>query len=271
MPEVEIIRKSLVGFLKTRRIKNVEIGLSRLIKWPSPTEFSGLVIGKKILDVKRRGKYLLVELENEYYIIVHLRMTGKLLYVKHSEKKDSHSRIVFYLDNDDLLVYADTRTLGTIHVINKTEIWRISGLANLGPEPLSKEFTVDYLELILANNKGKIKTLLLNQKYISGLGNIYVDEALFLAGIHPERIAGKIESAEIKKLYTAINKVIKDGLAHGGTTFRDYRNAEGEKGQHQNHLYVYGRKDKPCLNCHTFINKIEVGSRGTHFCPKCQK
>ena len=112
---------------------------------------------------------------------------------------------------------------------------------------------------------------MLNQKYISGLGNIYVDEALFLAGIHPERIAGKIESAEIKKLYTAINKVIKDGLAHGGTTFRDYRNAEGEKGQHQNHLYVYGRKDKPCLNCHTFINKIEVGSRGTHFCPKCQK
>ena len=200
MPEVEIIRKSLVGFLKTRRIKNVEIGLSRLIKWPSPTEFSGLVIGKKILDVKRRGKYLLVELENEYYIIVHLRMTGKLLYVKKGEKKDSHSRIVFYLDNDDLLVYADTRTLGTIHVINKTEIWRISGLANLGPEPLSKEFTVDYLELILANNKGKIKTLLLNQKYISGLGNIYVDEALFLAGIHPERIAGKIESAEIKKL-----------------------------------------------------------------------
>ena len=158
MPEVEIIRKSLVGFLKTRRIKNVEIGLSRLIKWPSPTEFSGLVIGKKILDVKRRGKYLLVELENEYYIIVHLRMTGKLLYVKQGEKKDSHSRIVFHLDNDDLLVYADTRTLGTIHVINKTEIWRISGLANLGPEPLSKEFTVEYLELILANNKGKIKT-----------------------------------------------------------------------------------------------------------------
>ena len=125
MPEVEIIRRSLGSLLRNRTIKNIEINLSRLIKWPSTTEFSGLVIGKKIIDVRRIGKYLLLDLDNSYMIVIHLRMTGKLLYVKKEENKDSHSRILFHLDNDDLLIYADTRTLGTLHAISKDEIWRI--------------------------------------------------------------------------------------------------------------------------------------------------
>lgn len=271
MPEVEIIRRNLVDRLKDKMIANVEVLLPRLIKWPTVESFASMIIGRTIADFKRKGKYLLLELDNSDIVVIHLRMTGRLCYVGKGVERDAYTKIVFHLNNGDVLTYADTRTLGTLYAIKANELWRISGLANMGPEPLSAEFTIAYLQETLKSNRGKIKSFLLNQKYIGGLGNIYVDECLILSKIHPERVGNSLAVNEIKQLYAAINQVIDAGINDGGTTFRDYRNGNGEKGSHQENLFAYGRTGLPCRFCGSIIEKIEVGGRGTHFCPQCQK
>ena len=141
----------------------------------------------------------------------------------------------------------------------------------MGPEPLSDDFTAEYLQGLAQKRKGAIKSFLLNQKYISGIGNIYADEALFLAGIHPQRPANMLTETECRKLAAAVNDVIAAGIADGGTTFRDYQNGAGGKGGHQEHLYAYGRTGQPCRKCGTPMERITVGGRGTHFCPQCQE
>ncbi|MEG6584626.1 DNA-formamidopyrimidine glycosylase [Dendrosporobacter sp. 1207_IL3150] len=271
MPEVETVRRTLVDKITGCRITNVEIKLPRLIKWPSADEFKAIITDRTIASLGRNGKYLLLHLDNGIIVVIHLRMTGRLYYVSGDEINDKFTRIVFALDNGDKLLYSDSRTLGTLYAMQVNELWRISGLFSLGPEPLSPEFTLEYLRSIINKSKGKIKAILLNQKYIGGLGNIYVDECLAIAGINPERTANSLNEEEIEKLHSAINKVIADGIEHGGTTFRDYRDGTGKSGTHQHHLIVYGRKGQPCIRCSTPIEKKEVAGRGTHFCPVCQK
>jgi len=271
MPEVETIRRSLIDKVSGRRIEEVEFLLSRLVKWPSAGEFQAVLTNKTIVDLTRRGKYLLFHLDNQQIMVVHLRMTGRLSYVLPGAEMDKFTRIIFKLDNGDRLLYADTRTLGTLYLLPPEELWRISGLANMGPEPLSMEFSLSYLTEMLKKRHGNIKAVLLNQKYIGGLGNIYVDESMAIAGIHPERIASSLTHCEIKDLFHAINKVIEDGITHGGTTFRDYRDGSGKSGSHQHHLAVYGRKAAPCFTCGMPIVWKSVAGRGTHFCPNCQK
>lgn len=271
MPEVEIIKRSLVDKVSGRRIIEVQFLLSRLVKWPSAGEFQAVLTDKVITNLTRRGKYLLFHLDDQRIMVVHLRMTGRLCYVTPGEEHDKFTRIIFKLDNGDMLLYADTRTLGTLYLLPHEELWRISGLANMGPEPLSVEFSLQYFTEMLKKRHGNIKAVLLNQKYIGGLGNIYVDESMAIANIHPERIASSLTEHETKKLFAAINKVIGDGIAHGGTTFRDYRDGNGKSGDHQHHLAVYGRKAAPCLICGTLIVRKTVAGRGTHFCPDCQK
>ncbi|MDF2636383.1 MAG: Formamidopyrimidine-DNA glycosylase [Pelosinus sp.] len=271
MPEVEIIRRSLVDKLSGRKIIEVEFLLARLVKWPSAAEFQAVLTNRTIVTVARKGKYLLFHLDDNQVLVIHLRMTGRLQYVTRGIEKDKFTRIIFKLDNEDLLVYADTRTLGTLYLMPLDELWRITGLAAMGPEPLTLEFSLLYLNEMLKKHHGKIKAVLLNQKYIGGLGNIYVDESMAIAGIHPERIASSLSESENEKLFHAINKVIADGIEHGGTTFRDYRDGEGKSGSHQHHLKVYGRKAEPCYSCGTPIVWKEVSGRGTHFCPTCQR
>jgi len=271
MPEVETIKRTLSNNVIGRSIKEVEFLLSRLVKWPSAGEFQAVLTGKKIIDLTRRGKYLLFHLDNDQIMVVHLRMTGRLSYIVPSMEMDKFTRIIFKLDNGDMLLYADTRTLGTLYLLPSEEMWRISGLANMGPEPLSAEFSLEYFSEMLQKRHGNIKAVLLNQKYIGGLGNIYVDESMSIANIHPERIASSLDRDEVIKLFNAINKVIEDGIAHGGTTFRDYRDGRGKSGSHQHHLTVYGRKEAPCLICGKPIVWKTVAGRGTHFCSTCQK
>lgn len=270
MPEVETIRRTLVDKLVGRTIKDIDIALPRLIKWPSAGEFKAIVIGKKITDLKRRGKYLILSLEDNTVIVIHLRMTGKFYYTPIGSQHDRFARILFTLDNGDILQYADSRTLGTLYAMPTEELWRITGLSKMGPEPLSEEFTLSYLKTGLKKRKGIIKALLLNQHFVGGLGNIYVDECLAIAGIHPARRSDSLTDEETNRLFHAINKVIADGIEHGGTTFRDYRDGTGKSGTHQFHLRVYGRKSLPCLKCGTAIEKNETAGRGTHYCPKCQ-
>lgn len=271
MPEVETIRRTLASKVEGRRIIRVDIGLSRLIKWPTAPEFQAVLTDRTIVKLVRRGKYLLFYLDNKFVLIVHLRMTGRLYYVAPGTDFDKFTHIVFTLDNNDILLYADTRTLGTLYLMPEDELWRIAGLASLGPEPLSAEFTPDYFAGMLSKRQAKIKPVLLNQKLIGGLGNIYADEALAIAGIHPERPASSLSEKEVKYLYQSVNQVIADGIAHGGTTLRDYRDGEGHSGSHQQFLLVYGRTNEPCQRCGGIIARKEVAGRGTHYCPNCQK
>ncbi len=271
MPEVEIIRRYLDTQVAGKTIMNLDIRLPRMIKWPDVEGFRALVAGRTIKAMNRRGKYLLMELDNDSKVVFHLRMTGRLVYEPTGETSDHHARVIFHLQDGASLVYGDTRTLGTIHGLKPQESGMLKGLAEMGPEPLSAEFTAEYLYKTANQRKVAIKSFLLNQKYIGGIGNIYADEALFLAGIHPQRSANSLSQAECDRLWESVNKVIAAGIADGGTTFRDYQNGEGGKGSHQEHLYAYGRKGEQCRNCGAVIERITVGGRGTHFCPKCQE
>ncbi|MDU2065744.1 MAG: bifunctional DNA-formamidopyrimidine glycosylase/DNA-(apurinic or apyrimidinic site) lyase [Sporomusaceae bacterium] len=271
MPEVETIRLQLEKHVIGQKIEDVEISLPRLFKWPEASDAKAYLLHQTITALERRGKYLLFRLSNGRILVIHLRMTGRLYYQDAIARRDAYTRIVFQLSQGNVLIYADTRTLGTLYVVSEGEISRISGLATLGPEPLAADFTLEYFASQLQNRQGKIKSLLLNQQIVGGLGNIYVDESLAVAQIHPERRACELSQAEVARLYAAVNQVIHDGIVDGGTTFRDYRNSEGKIGQHQNHLWVYGQTGRPCQRCGQLIEKIVVAGRGTHFCPHCQK
>jgi len=271
LPEVETIRRQLAPKVAGREIAAVEIGLPRLLKYPDPACFLREIIGKRIEKLERRGKYLLFRLTGDMTMIIHLRMTGRLFYRAADTVRDAHTHVVFVFDNGFELRFADMRTLGTLCLLADTELGKIKGLHEMGPEPLTAAFDLKYFQQLLANKKTKIKGLLLDQRRIGGLGNIYVDESLNLAGIHPERPAGSLSPDEISNLHQAINTVIREGIEHGGTTFRDYVDGEGKAGTHQHHLRVYGRKQEPCVTCGTAIERKEVAGRGSYYCPCCQK
>ena len=271
MPEVEIIRRYLDKQLTGQRIMGVELLLPRQIKWPEPEGYRAMAIGRTIAGMNRRGKYLLMALDNGSELVFHLRMTGRLVYEPDGVNHDSHARLLFQLDGGGLLVYGDTRTLGTLYALSSGERWRIHGLAEMGPEPLTEDFTPAYIQQTAKGRRTAVKSFLLNQKYIGGIGNIYADEALFLAGIHPLRPVGSLSAAECQRLHQSVNTVIAAGIRDGGTTFRDYKNGEGKQGSHQEQLYVYNRQGQPCRRCGTEIEKMTVGGRGTHLCPQCQR
>lgn len=268
MPEVEIIRRYLDKNLAGKFITAVDVLLERQLQGITAAEFSHRATGAAIKSVGRVGKYLLMHLTNDYDIVFHLRMTGRLVYAPDGVNDDKYARLIFSLSGGAKLVYGDTRTLGVIYMTRASE--PVKGVAEMGPEPLSAEFTREYLATILNRKKTRIKTLLLNQKYIGGIGNIYADEALFLAQINPFTLAGNIDAASVTRLHAAINQVIAAGIEDGGTTFRDYQNGEGKKGHHQEHLFVYSRTGEKCRECGTPIDKTFLGGRGTHFCPHCQ-
>lgn len=268
MPEVETIRRYLDKKLIGKIIKNVDVLLSRQIQNVSTEQFIEKITGSEITKVDRAGKYLIIRLNNKLNIIFHLRMTGRLVYSESGENTDKYARIVFELAGGAKLIYGDTRTLGVIYLLPNEK--DLKGIASMGAEPLSAEFTLEYLKNILKGRKSRIKTILLNQKCISGIGNIYADEALFLAKINPFTLARDIDENGVIRLFNAINKVISDGIADGGTTFRDYQNGEGKTGHHQDNLFVYAREGKPCKICQEKITKTFLGGRGTHFCTNCQ-
>lgn len=269
LPEVETVRRGLTG-LVGRCIESVDIHLPRVIKYPDPAAFAALLQGRRIESINRRGKYLLLKLDGDFVLVIHLRMTGRLYFRQAAEPIDPYTRVQILLDTGDRLVFADIRTLGTLYVLKSKDLQQIHGLATMGPEPLSPEFTADYLASAIKHRKAKVKSLLLNQEIIGGLGNIYVDESLFLAGIHPERTGDSLQIEEIKRLVATINHVIDDAVSHQGTTIRDYLDSNGREGKHQHHLLVYGKKGKNCPVCGNMVQRSEVGGRGTHFCPNCQ-
>lgn len=271
LPEVETIKRELKPFVINKRISKVKIIRSDVIGCPSVRVFKKAVVGKKISKLSRKAKYLIFDLNNSYQIIVHLRLSGQLLVWKHKKDAPKHERIRFYLSNNTFLSFVEPRVLGRVYLVSKGAYPDVlKGLKNLGLEPIDKRFTCDYLASRLKYRKATIKSLLLNQSITAGVGNIYSDEALFLAGIHPLRRANTLSELEIKKLSQALYDVLHAGIKYKGTSVSDYLRPNGSEGKYQFRSYVFGREGEMCRICKTKIEFAKIGNRRTRFCPKCQ-
>lgn len=270
LPEVETIVRSLRPMLTGKKIIDVEVGYAPIIGYPEaePEEFAAELEGREIEEVRRRGKYIVIEVSGDELLITHLRMSGQLIYTEKDKEIDKHTHVIISLDDGHQLRFIEVRKFGRMFLIPEDEPEKAKGFATLGPEPL--EMTIEEFKEALEGRSGMIKPLLLNQKFIAGIGNIYVDEALFISGIHPIRKANTLTDREEELLFAAIRQVLLKGIKNRGTTKSDYVDAFGNAGENQNSLQVYGREGENCTKCGQELVKMKVGGRGTHYCPNCQ-
>jgi len=274
LPEVETVRKELSAVLTGQRIESAAVYCNRL-RNPIPDSFAADVAGLTVHEVQRRGKYLIILTDKEKALLIHLGMTGKLLLKSKDSQLEKHDHIVFDFA-DKKLVYNDIRRFGVVALYDKDSLYRIKALREMGQEPLSDDFTGDSLRASLKGRKAPIKICLLDQTVIAGLGNIYVCEALFKAGISPLRQGDSLTEKESELLCYYIKEILSESVKAGGTTFRDYRHSDGSKGEFVSHLSVYGRAGQVCSWCNLKdscggIVKINQGGRGTFYCPVLQK
>ncbi len=268
LPEVETVARGLRASLVGRTIVGVEVRWARSVVPPDPATFARRLTGQAVTDVGRRGKWVMIALSGGDTLLVHLRMTGQLVLEPQECPGDRHVRVLFSLDDGHSLRFSDTRKFGRLWPVDDPA----DVLGDLGPEPLADDFTAARLREMLARRRGRIKPLLLNQRFLAGLGNIYADEALWRASIHPLRRANTLTPAEVRRLHRAIRYVLRAAIASGGTTLPDaaYQQADGRSGEFAGQLAVYGRAEEPCPRCGTIIERTKVNQRSTHFCPRCQ-
>lgn len=278
LPEVEIVRRGLNQVTLNQEIMGGDVLLDRIIAHPfSMAEFLAGITGTTIIQWQRRGKYLLAALakdENqEAWLGVHLRMTGQLLWVKRDEPLQKHCRVRLFFPDQRELRFVDQRTFGQLWFVppNQPLETIVSGLASLGPEPFSPDFSVTYLQEKLRDRQRPIKNALLDQTLVAGIGNIYADEALFLSQIKPETLCAKLEPAKVAQLHAAIVEVLQTAIEARGTTFSDFRDVEGINGNYGGVAWVYDREGQPCRICNTKIMRIKMAGRSAHFCPTCQQ
>ncbi len=271
LPEVETIRVQLERHILHKRIKSVTTWLPKMWRNVPPTVGEQLLIGNQFTKIDRRGKYLLFHLQDGWILIVHLKMTGRLVYSQSSLEVGRHDRLGLTFEDGSSLHYGDMRTFGGFYFYESIDKIDIKGLCTMGVEPLSDEFTVEKMYELTRKSRMPLKSFLLDQRFVAGLGNIYVDEANFEARLHPLRKANSLTKREAKRLHTAIQKVLTMSIQHGGTTFRNYLDSEGGRGENKKNLQVYGRAGDVCLVCGHPLEKIVLGGRSTVYCPKCQK
>ena len=269
MPEVETVRRTLLPLIKGKTIKEVTVWYPKIITGDAK-EFAKQLTGKKIENIERYAKYLLIRLSDNLTIVSHLRMEGKYRLVKINTKKDKHDHVQIVFQDNSALRYNDVRKFGRMQLIKTGTEREKTGIGKLGVEPNSAAFTVSYLQNGLARKKKNIKNTLLDQSIVAGLGNIYVDEVLWETKIHPLSQANTIPAEKISQLHDNINSLIELAIAERGTTIHTYLDANGKTGGFQKMLQVYGHKGEPCVRCGTPLEKIKVNGRGTTFCPKCQ-
>jgi formamidopyrimidine-DNA glycosylase len=268
LPEVETIRRDLEPLILGRRITNVDVDpatIHLLVGAPIETLRESL-IGRTIEAVRRRGKYLMLGLDDGRWLVIHLRMTGRLIWRTREAPDEQYQRAKIELDNGYDLRWSDLRKFGT---------WRLHESAaevidKLGPEPIDAALTLKIFRERLANRTAAVKAVLLDQRRFAGLGNIYVDEALYEAGIRPDTPAGMLSPAAIKRLFASSRSVLERGIENRGASFKDYVDGQGEPGSQHMHVQVFRRTGKPCYACGSEIRRTIVGGRSTHWCPKCQ-
>jgi len=270
LPEVETIRTGLEPHLVGRTFEQVEISDPRLTRPLDPREVAAELEGERVAAVERRGKYLVVRFETGRVLLIHLRMTGSLLHAsRDAAAGDAYVRAVVRLDNDSDVAYRDVRRFGTWLLLEPGELDPYLA-ERIGKEPLGSGLTTRSLTDRLARRKAPLKAVVLDQRVFAGVGNIYADEALWWARLHPLRPANTLTPEELKALVRSIRRALRLGIARQGATLRDYRNANGEAGAMQSEFRVYGRDGEPCTRCGHPIEKTRAGGRGTWFCPNCQ-
>jgi formamidopyrimidine-DNA glycosylase len=278
LPEVETIRRQLNKDIKGRKILGLKFCDWPKMLLPSPKEVEKAIKGKKIGDFDRRAKLLLMRLsddkagldDHETTIAIHLKLSGQLFLRKQTDSPDRFTHVIIELDGGEELRFNDLRKFGFVKLIkNKAALDEI--LSEFGPEPFTPEFTFETFKNIISNSSRSIKTVIMDQQKISGVGNIYADEALWQAKTHPEKPANKLNDKELKALFDSILLVLKEGIEDKGTSVDQYKDIYGQEGLHIKRLKVFRLDGEPCPKCGTEIKKIRVGGRGTHFCPNCQK
>ena len=286
LPEVEVVKRSLTNKTQNLIIKAVKINDGRL-RYKINRNKIKKIIGLKFKKISRRSKYLLFFFDKDIVMLVHLGMTGKFFFVNskrrkyktsfyydlNEEKDKKHDRIIFDLSNDNKLIYNDIRKFGFIKFVKRVSLDQNIHLKHLGPEPLSTEFSVEYFKNFIKGRERTIKDLLMDQKFISGLGNIYVNEILFFSGVRPTKKIKKLTNSEIQKIIKFSKKIITKAIILGGSSIKDFSSGSGKKGLFQQHFSVYGKKGENCSNvkCLGKIKKIVISNRASFFCSKCQK
>jgi formamidopyrimidine-DNA glycosylase len=275
LPEVETIRLVLSDILPGQRIQQVHLHETRMLRGQPQSEFKRRLRDRRITQLDRRGKFLLIRLDSGS-LLVHLGMSGQVILSSDSKNKasnllslpDKHTHMILELDSNSKVYFRDPRMFGRFGLIDEPE--EKSLFARLGPEPLSPQFTSDFLHSKLKGRKASIKSLLMNQSIVAGLGNIYADESLHRAGLLPRKPGGKLTQKNARSLHRAIRRVIKEAVMRGGTSVSDFLDPKHRRGTFQLVLKVYGRDGQPCLRCGELIHKEIVAQRGTHWCPRCQ-
>ena len=270
LPEVETIRRELEPLISGKTFAEPIIHVPSTIAYPAPEEFASTLEGRTVRDTGRRGKYLFINLDRGI-LAVHLRMTGNLLYAERElSQEERFLRISLPFNDGSALLYSDMRRFGRLWLVADQDELQSIVLKNIGPDILNQVDLNKFLELLGNRERSRLKALLLDQGFAAGMGNIYTDECLFRCGFNPNRQASSLSRTEAEELYEAVRAVLAEGIEHGGTTFRDYRNARGALGDFQSRLAVYGREGEHC-QCGALIKKTRVAGRGTYFCPCCQK
>ena len=286
LPEVEVVKRSLISKTQNLTVKAVKINDGRL-RYKIDRNQIKKIIGLRFEKISRRSKYLLFFFNKDIVMLVHLGMTGKFFFVNHKKKKyktsfyyqlhedkdNKHDRIIFNLSNNQKLIYNDIRKFGFIKFIKRLNLNQNVHLKCLGPEPLSAKFNIKYFENYIMGKKRTVKNLLMDQKFISGLGNIYVNEILFFSGVRPTKIINKLTTFEIQKIIKFSKKIISKAIYLGGSSIKDFSSSSGKKGSFQQYFSVYGKKDEKCptVKCTGKIKKIVIANRSSFFCNKCQK
>jgi formamidopyrimidine-DNA glycosylase len=270
LPEVETIRRQLAPHLEGRLLSAMDVLDARWGEPAAPAELEDAVAGRRIEAVSRRGKYLVLELEDEVFLVMHLRMTGNLLLAAGPEDP-RYARVRMHLDTGERLVFADVRRFGTGVVLLGADARDEYFSSRLGVEPLGEDFTAEALRALARGRRTPVKAFLLSQERIAGVGNIYADEALWRARIHPLRPVGSLRRAQLEALREAVIETLEAGIDARGATIDDFRNLDGAEGSFQDRFMAYGREGEPCYRCGTPIRKLRVAQRGTYVCPRCQR
>lgn len=270
LPEVETVKNTLKPRLIGKKITDVKIYHNNIIEYPDILKFSKEIINQTITDMTRCGKWLIFVLE-DYYLLSHLRMEGKYFFKDKKENLSKHEHVVFTLDEEEELRYHDVRKFGKMWLIEKDKIKEIGPLIELGYEPWDNKLTIDYLKEKYQKRKLPIKTVLLDQSIITGIGNIYADEILFLSKINPQKIASTLSNKQLDSIIENTKIVLEDAIKQGGSTIRSYTSVDGVHGLFQQKLNVHTKEGERCNICNSQIVKIKVGGRGTYYCPSCQK
>ena len=273
LPEVEIVASALHTLIRGNKILQAKLMRKKLAPNETAKSFASKLTNTEIKSVNRRGKHILFELDNKRTLITHLRMTGRFQMLNTDNEDPKFTHAVFYLKNDNRLVFSDQRHFGFMQIVENINLSKTKELASLAPEPFSKEFSASYLKKTLKSSSRKIKELILDQTKVCGLGNIYTSEALFKAKIHPQKPANQISTYKVKKLHKFIIEVMQESIAYGSTLHIDPQNLEKNYygGSYENHWCVYDQEGNHCPNCKNKIKRIKQSGRSSYYCPSCQK